>query len=147
MSRLLPQALAHAAALIAAALGVEDVSMEPIGPEEGEAEPGEDARIIVALSEGSAPESIGFLMGAASPYEFQHDASLDILVVGGSAEDRRARRDAALVEAHDAIAADPTLGGLVDWAELSGAALSVTERAAHAGVDLSLTYSAPTALG
>lgn len=146
MSRVVSQALDAAAALIAAALGLSEVAREPLAAEEPEAAPGEDVGLVVALSEARGQET-GFLMGASAPFEFEHDAAFELIAVGGSAEERRAARDEALACAAEAIAADPTLGGLVDWAELTDVDFSVGERSAHAAASLSLHYTAPTAMG
>jgi hypothetical protein len=146
MTRVCTAALDYAAELIAARLGVGLVAREPIGPDEPEAEPGADVAVVAALTEGEGQE-LEFLLGAAKPFEFEHPATLEILVIGGGHDARRARRDDALEEAEAAIAADRTLGGLVDWAELERVDLSVGERSAGVTATLSLLYTAPTALG
>lgn len=146
MTRKVTQALDRAGELIAAALGVAEISREPLGAEEPEAEPGADVGVVAALTEGDGQET-GFLMGSATPFEFEHGADLEILVVGGGHAERRARRDDALNEAAAAIAADPTLGGLVDWAEIEKPDPSAGERMAGVSATLTLHYTAPTALG
>jgi hypothetical protein len=146
VSRVCTTALDYAADLIAARLGVGAVLREPLGADEPEAEPGADVALVAALTEGNSTE-LGYLLSAATPYEFEHAATFDLIVVGGGHDERRARRDDALFEAQAAIAADPTLGGLVDWAELENPDFSAEDR--HVGVTatLTLTYTAPTALG
>lgn len=146
MTRVCTAALDHAAGLIAAALGIERVGRDPIGPDEPEGEYGEDVALVVALSEADLVEG-EYLMGAATPYEFSMPATLDVIVVGGSREQRLALRGEAIIAAAAAIAADPTLGGLVDFAEVESPDVTTGERSAGVQATLTLTYSAPTALG
>lgn len=144
MSRVASAALDAAAQIIADAIET-PVKREPIGAQDAEADD-DDVALVAALSEGQGAE-IGFLFGAAKPHEFEHAAAFELLAVGGDESQRRARLEAALEAAEAAILADPTLGGVVDYAELTEADPSAEPRYAGLVAQLSLTYSAPTALG
>lgn len=81
--------------------------------------------IAAALSEGETA-TLAVLLGSAEPYELLHTARLEVLAAGGRGADNddalaRAVIDDALLLCGDAIAADPTLGGLVAFAELDAA--------------------------
>src|SRR5690349_6689049 len=114
--RICSQALDRAALLIGTALGA-NVLREQMGPEAGDVDEIDQTALVTALSEGDSNAG-EYLMGSTTPFEFTHGAAFELLIVGGSDDVRKARRDRALMEASAAIAADPTLGGLVDWAEL-----------------------------
>lgn len=144
--RVCTAALNYAAEIIAAAIGVEEVSREPIGPDQGEEETLSETKLIAALSEGTSQEG-EYLMGSATPHEFEHGAAFQLLAVEGAETERRARCETAIMRAADAIAADPTLGGLVDYAELTEPTLDNAPRYTAIAAQLTLTYSAPTALG
>ncbi|HYD87114.1 MAG TPA: hypothetical protein VEA80_06555 [Vitreimonas sp.] len=138
-------ALDEAAQIIGQALELAQVLRDPIGPQQPD-EDEDGVGLLVALSEGVGSET-GYCMGAARPFEFEHAAALEILVVGGSDSERRARRAAALAAAAAAIAADPTLGGLVDHAEIGAPDPSAEARYVAYAATLTLTYTAPDALG
>jgi hypothetical protein len=79
-------------------------------------------------------------------HHWQHDAVVDVLVQGRSAAGRDAALDQLLLALGAAIAADPTLGGAVDWAQVSDLALedlAVPAGAALKGavVTVSLLYA------
>ncbi|MFN3466042.1 MAG: hypothetical protein ACK4X1_18400, partial [Terricaulis sp.] len=135
----------RAAAIIGAAISV-NVQRLALGPEEAEHDPASGTGMVAALSEGQ-PLEIGYLMGAARPFEFEHAAAFELLVVGGDAEARRKRFMDALECAAKAIDADPTLGGVVDFAELSTPDPDDEVRYAALAAVLTLTYTAPNALG
>lgn len=102
--------------------------------------------LAAALSEGETVE-LAYLLGASEPHELLHRARLEILAAGGPEDARRAALDDALVACGAAVAADPTLGGLVDFAELEpGAPFDGDEDSARGFVGvtalLSLTYCA-----
>lgn len=143
------QAHDYAATIIGAAIGM-TIARDP----ETTPEPAGDGavKMAAALISGDAPVETGFLLGAVTPYEFEQRGRLEILVAGGEPAAREASVNAALKNAAGAIAADPTLGGRVEYAELAGADLNVVnengQRAArYWSADLVLTYSAPNALG
>jgi hypothetical protein len=146
-TRVSTAALDYAAGLIAAALHVESIARDPIGPVDGELDPIEGAQFVAALSEGPSVRG-EYLMGSATPFEFQHNAAFEIIVLEGAGEEaRRALRETLLMDAAAAIAADPTLGGLVDFAELCEPDPENAARYAGIAAQLEITYSAPTALG
>ncbi|HRO03723.1 MAG TPA: hypothetical protein PLS69_09000, partial [Terricaulis sp.] len=115
--RITPAALDVAACRLAEALGLEAISRLPIADE-----PQDDetigAGLVGALSEGASSQ-LGYAMGAARPFEFEHRAAFELVAVSGDDATRQARIADAIARAHDAIAADPTLGGLVDYAEMA----------------------------
>ena len=145
MSIVYAAALDRAAEIIALALGLERVGRAPIAQEPDEDELS-GADLVATLSAGQSTET-GYCLGAERPFEFEHRAAFECLAVKGDAAARTARVNAALELAAAAIAADPSLGGLVDYAELESAdPTEALQFAALAGV-LTLTYTAPTALG
>lgn len=139
-------ALDHAAEIIAAAIGVPKVGRDPVGADELSEDEIDETGVVVALSDGLGAET-GYLMGAAEPYEFERSAALEIFVAGGDAAARRRKRDELVMKASAVVAADPTLGGRVDFAELTEAEPTADERYVAIAANLNLTYSAPTALG
>jgi hypothetical protein len=69
-------------------------------------------------SAGDEPDE---LLGAdviADGYEIEVPVSIELAVVGGTREERRAAFEAALEAIDDAVASDRTLGGTVDRAAL-----------------------------
>ena len=145
MTRVVTSALARAAELIGAALGVA-VASEPIGALDPEESPVDETKVAVSLSEGTSSEG-EYLLGSATPYEFEHQAVFELVVAGSDEATRAAKRDECLMATAAAIAADPTLSGLVDFAELTSPDVSAEERFAGVTATLTLLYSAPTALG
>jgi hypothetical protein len=145
MTRVLPPALDAVAHLISQTLGLAEVMRAPIA-----GEPEDDgvigAGLVAALSEGQSTQ-LGHAMGALKPYEMEHRAALELLAVGGD-DNARARRIAEALESIEAaILADPTIGGRVDYAELEEPDPTDTERFYALSAVLTLTYTAPTALG
>lgn len=138
-------ALDYAAELIGAALGGVEVSRDAIAEEPADDE-ATDTGLVVALATGTWTET-GYCMGAARPYEFEHAAPFEVLVVGGDEAARKARLVGAVRDAAAAIAADTTLGGRVDHAEF--VTPDPSEEALFAGLRaiLQLTFTAPDALG
>lgn len=137
-------ALDYAAMVIAHALNIERVEREPIADDSEEAWPG--VEIVITLTDGASSE-VGYCIGADRPYEFEHVAPLEILITKGDLEERRMRRREALAKAAAAIAADTTLGGRVDHAELTAPDPADEDRFAALSATLSLLYTAPDALG
>lgn len=138
-------ALDRAAEIIAAAIGVERVTRDQI-MDEPAVDAVDETGLVVALATGAWLE-LGYATGASRPYEFQHDAPFEILVVRGDPAARRARRSKAIADANAAIAADPTLGGLVDRAEFVSPDPNDAERFLALAATLQLTFTAPDALG
>ncbi len=136
-------ALDYAAELIATACGIASVSRSALAEEpEDDGETG----LVIALATGTWTET-GYCIGAAKPHEFDHAATLEVLAVGGDEAARKARVAAALAAANEAIAADPTLGGAVDLAELTSPDPTDAERFVALAAVLQLTFTAPDALG
>jgi hypothetical protein len=138
-------ALDRAAELIAAAVGAA-VQRDPVAAVDDEADAVSGTGLVIALSEGATTET-GYCIGASRPYEFEHAAAFQVLVVRGDETARRARRREVVADSEAAIAADPTLGGLVDHAEFASPDPSDEELYAGLAASLVLTYTAPTALG
>lgn len=138
-------ALDRAAQIIAGAIGCE-VLRTPIGADDGEEEQYSGVRLVGALSEGPQVET-GYCIGAPQPYEFEHTAALELISAEGTAEERRAIIEAAIIAAGDAIDSDPTLGGLVDDAVLEEPDPDMADRYHGVEATLRLTFTAPTALG
>lgn len=138
------RALDYAAALIGASLGVaverSGLIADPVP------EPTEETGLVVALATGAWTET-GYLIGAERPYEFDHAAVLQILTTGGDEAARLSRRADALRVVADLVAADPSLGGHVDFAELVSPDPDEEARFAGVAATLSLTFTAPDALG
>ncbi len=148
MSLVLPGALDAAAALIAAALGVE-VAREPMAERDPPDPDPLGVTLAVALAQGPTGPPSAQLLGQPPAFEFEHTATLEIVALGGAEADRADAVTAALIAADAALAADPTLGGLVDFAELAGPDFSSAKAPpmAAVSVDLLLTFTAPSALG
>lgn len=138
-------ALDRAAEIIGASIGA-TVERFPLGPDAGVRDDKDRTRLVAALTEGAVVET-GFCMGAQRPHEMELTAGFELLAVEGTDEARRARCEAALRLAESAIAADPTLGGLVDWAEFSAPDPEDELRFTALAAVLTLTYTAPSALG
>lgn len=139
-------ALERAAEMLASAFGVARVARLALGAEEGETEPVGETALVAALSNGQSVET-GYCMGADRPFEFEHVAALELVLTGGDPDARNERRRALIDCAAAAIAAEPTLGGLVDYAEIGGADPSDEVRYLSLAATLTLTYTAPNALG
>lgn len=138
-------ALDRAAEIISAAIGA-NVQRLALGPEEPEHDPASNTGLVAALSEGQ-PLEIGYCIGATRPFEFEHAAAFELLAIGGDDAARRKRVVEALECAANAIDADPTLGGVVDFAELSTPDPDDEVRYSALAAVLTLTYTAPNALG
>ncbi len=143
---------AHAAAAAAIAAGAAyPVAVDPTAIPEKSAGTG-GVEIVITLSTEAPPILLGQTLGGSTPFEFEHVGQLTILLAGGEEAARGAFADDLLAAAETAILADPTLGGLVSYAELGpGAREAITEaesRGAYGwSADLTLTYAAPTKLG
>jgi hypothetical protein len=137
-------ALDYAATLIAEAAGV---SVDRTGiPDDPDFDDDSGTGLVAALATGTWTET-GYLISAAKPYEFEHAAPFQVVVFGDDQAERSARRAAYVRAAHDAIADDPTLGGLVDHAELGLPDPADEERFTGLAAVLTLTFTAPDALG
>lgn len=141
-------ALDCAAARIAAACALSKVARQPIGADELDDDSISNTSALMALSEGQSVET-GYCIGATEPHEFEHVAALEVIVLGGDGDPQvRAQRVRELVAlAAAAIAEDPMLGGLVDFAEIGAPDPSDEVRYAGLAATLTLTYTAPNALG
>lgn len=144
MTRVIDAALDAAARLIGEALGV-DVMREPIA-----GDPADDdvtgAAIVVALTAGAGTQ-LGYAMGAAKPFEFEHRAALELLAIDGDTAAMKHRIADALARIDTAIAEDRRLCGTVDFAELEDPDPTDTERYHALAAILTITYTAPSALG
>lgn len=145
MSRRAPAALNAAASMIAQALGLKEVMREPIA-----GEPEDDdvigAGLVVALTEGQSTQ-LGYAFGAPEPYEFEHRAALELLATDGDSEAQKHRIADAIATIDAAIRADTTLCGTVDYAELEEPDPTDSERYHALAAILTITYTAPSALG
>lgn len=89
------------------------------------------------------PEEQGFRIGA-NVIEWQQDVDLALIAIG---PDRRATIESLLPLVGDAVTADPTLGGVVEWTEISGpenvpeSAIPGASAARGVAVTFSLFYS------
>lgn len=143
--RITTQALDRAAARIAAAI-LTRVEREPIGALDADAD-SDGVTLIAALSEGGATE-LGYILGGGPrAYEFEQRAAFELIAIGGDDNQRKLRVARALAVAYRVIEADPTLGGLVDYAVLEQPDPSDEIRYAALAAVLVLTFTAPTALG
>lgn len=138
-------ALDRAAQIIAGAIGAE-CERNAIAADDGVEEAFTGVRLHAALSEGAQAET-GYCMGASEPYEIEHTAALEFISVEGTPEERRAIIEQAIIDSAEAIAADPTLGGLVDDAVVEEPDPDMADRYHGLEATLRLTYTAPTALG
>lgn len=112
---------------------------------------GDQLQLMATLPNGASAE-VGYLIGAARPYEVQHTTRLIIGAVGGSEEDRAAAVAFAMQRAALAIEADYTIGGRVNDAQVEGGDWEeVAEDAGPAVVgdvlNLTLLIESETALG
>lgn len=144
------EALDVLALRLAAALGIDEVARRTTFAQQTTAL-GQGLRLMAALPNGRSAE-IGYLMGAARPFEVEHTTRLIVGAVGGAAEDRAAAAQFALQRAALAIEADVSLGGLVaDIRADAGDWQDVAEDAGPAvtgGVlDIILLIESETALG
>lgn len=144
MSRVAVAALDAAARIIGDVLG-QEVMRAPIAgePQDDEAI---GAALVVALSEGQST-NLGYAIGAPEPYEFEHRAALELLALDGDDAACAARIADAIARIDAAIRADTRLCGTVDYAELEEPDPTDTERYHALAAILTLTYTAPTALG
>ena len=101
---------------------------------------------------GSPGDPAGIDLGGSGPvYHFEHD--LDVEMLPGLADaDPSAALDGMMQALSDAVLSDRTLGGLVDWLEISGGdeqdlRLEGSASARWARVTLTGSYSASSPLG
>lgn len=136
--------LAAAAAVFATALDLA-VPVSPASTQEPDVD-GDSVQVVAALARGATTINAETL-GGAERYELQHEARLELLAAGGPEAARAARVAALWPLAGAAIAADPSLGGLVDHAELDpaddeGAAEATLRGFAGGAATLRVLYTA-----
>lgn len=110
MATVKEQALVALHALLKAGLSAATVERNAV--ETGAIPPGG----LVTLRDGEADDPEVYL-GATPVYGFDHRAEIAVQVEQAAASVRDSALDVLLVDIADVIAADPTLGGLVDWVE------------------------------
>jgi len=117
---------------------------------ESELPANEDERWVLAIRDGDTGEP----EEALSPpsYEYQHEAAIAITVVKLGADDADALFSSIVEKVSELIAADPTLGGAVDWASLGALNTDEVEQEVLAGfkaaiLPVTLLYTTTSRLG
>jgi hypothetical protein len=112
-------------------------------------------RSIIVLRDGDTGEPDVTL--SPPTYEYEHTASIELAVLKGKDDTEAVFADivagiAALFDPQAEDAADPTLGGVVDWCELGGLSTDEVDAALQrdfkaAIIPVTLTYTTTSPLG